>query len=160
VNRILLAAALIAIGAGAALAQEEAPDVTVITSERLTYDSQEQFALFENEVEVRDPQMFLTSDTLTAHFDADNKVRRIEAQGSVYIRQEDRQAWGGSASYDVESGKMVLADNPRVKRGRDMLTGGTITFWRDKSQMVCEPGARLVIFPQEGGARDQLTGGR
>jgi lipopolysaccharide export system protein LptA len=133
-------------------------DVTVITSEKLTFDYRQRYALFERNVLVVDPSMRLQSDQLTVNFDASNKVKEIVAEGNVYIQQEDKIALSGKATYDVDSGKILLTENPRVRRGKDVLQGERITFFRDENKMICEPRARLVIFPEKGGARTQLLG--
>ncbi|MBN1269021.1 MAG: hypothetical protein JXB04_05495 [Kiritimatiellae bacterium] len=132
--------------------------LTVITSDKLTFDYRKQFALFEGHVVVIDPEMKLAADTMTVRFGNDERVESIVAEGSVRIEQEDKTAWAGHATYDVASGKMTLEQEPRVQRGKDLLTGTTITFWRDENRMICEPQARLVIYPQEGGTRDKLFG--
>lgn len=133
-------------------------DATVITSTRLTYDQQKRYALFEENVVVIDPSLKLTADRLIVHFDEENRARNIEAVGSVTIVQEDTKAWAGRAMYDVATGKIFMEKNPRIQRGRDILAGDTITFWRDNNKMICEPQARLIIFPQEGGAREKFLG--
>ena len=58
----------------------------------------------------------------------------------------------------METGKIVLAQKPRVLRGRDMLEGELITYWRDDNRMICQPQARLVIYPEQGGAKDGFLG--
>jgi len=166
--RHLLTAALAGIvmfcGAGKALAAEEAKaadsggDVTVITSEKLTFDYKKRYALFEHNVMVTDPEMQLASDQLMITFDEDGKAQAIKAEGRVTITQADKTAQAGMATYDLETGKIVLADKPRVTRGRDMLEGDMITFWRDDNRMVCQPRARLVIFPEKGGVKEQFIG--
>ncbi len=133
-------------------------NVTEITSVRLTFDQDRKFALFEEDVVVTDPSMKLTSDKLTVYFDDDNQARHIEAEGNVVIEQEETTAWAGKATYDVVSGEVFLEDGPRIRRGNDILEGETITFWRDDNRMICEPRARLVIYPDAGGARDRLFG--
>jgi lipopolysaccharide transport protein LptA len=133
-------------------------DVTVVTADRLVFDYSKQYALFEGNVVVNDPDMKLTAASLIIKFTAENDVKSIVAKTDVVIEQEDKRAEAGVAAYDVVSGKMVLEDNPRVRRGKDILTGDTITFWRDENKMICEPRARLIIFPQEGGARASLIG--
>lgn len=132
--------------------------VTVITSEKLTFDYKKQYALFENDVLVTDPEMQLAADKLTVIFDAKGKARSIKAEGRVTIRQTDKTAQAGLATYDFETGKIVLAIKPRVTRGRDTLEGELITFWRDQNRMICQPQARLVIYPEKGGVKDQLFG--
>ena len=132
--------------------------VTVITSEKLTFDYKKQYALFENNVLVTDPEMQLAADRLTVLFDAKGKAQSIKAEGRVTIKQLDKTAQAGLATYDFETGKIVLAIKPRVTRGRDTLEGELITFWRDQNRMVCQPQARLVIYPERGGVKEQFFG--
>lgn len=136
----------------------ESGEVTVITSESLVYDSENQSAVFETDVLVTDPDMKLQADKLMVKFDEDNQINYIQADGNVYIEQADKKAWSESASYDLESGKVVLVGDPLIQQGRDMLQGDRITFWRDESRMVCEPNARLIINNQSTQVRSQLEG--
>ncbi len=136
-----------------AAAPEE--DVTVITSDRLTFDYKKKFAQFEQNVVVTDPEMQLAADRLLVFFNDKGKATSLKAEGRVTITQADKTAQAGLATYDIETGKFVLAQKPRVTRGRDILEGDVITFWRDEDRMVCQPQARLVIYPQEGGATTQ-----
>jgi len=162
----LLAFCMGMLTAMAGFAQEQNPglfsatgDVTIITSDKLTFDYQKHYALFEQNVLVDDPQMKLNSDTLTAQFDDNNKVQLIIAEGHVRIRQEDKTAWADTGTYNVETGEIRLEGNPRVQRDNDLLAGDIITFWRDENKMVVEPRARLLIFPdEEGGGKKQLFG--
>jgi lipopolysaccharide export system protein LptA len=144
---------------------ESSENVTVITAERLTYDHKNHYALLEENVVVIDPQMQLTSDKLLVQFeptekpDQSGKVSAIKAEGHVKMVQEDKNAECAVASYDVTSGKIVLAGNPRVRRGRDILEGDVITFWRDQNKMICQPQARLVIYPDDrSNSKDLLLG--
>lgn len=139
--------------------QAENREKTVITAERLTFDYTNRFAFFEKDVVVKDPDMTLHADTLKVLFGKDNKAQAIRAEGNVVIEQKDRKATSGLAIYDVVGGKIVLKVNPVVRRGEDALQGDVITYWRDKNLMICEPGARLVIYPGESGTdRNLLLG--
>ena len=143
-------------GAASTLAAGE--DLTVITSDRLTFDYKNHFALFEVNVVVVDPQMKIFADKMTVNFDENNKAKTITAEGKVNIIQEDKKSHSDTATYDVPTGKIVLRGTPRVTRGRDILTAEVITFWRDENKMLCEPRARLVIYPNEGGGSGGLDG--
>jgi lipopolysaccharide export system protein LptA len=162
-SSILLIAWLICMGAHLSAAQmqtalETGGDVTVITSDRLTFDYEQQYAYFEGHVVVTDPEMKLTSEEMTVLFNEESEVTSIEAVGDVRIQQDDKIANSGRAVYEVATGKIMLQEKPRVRRGKDLLQGDTITFWRDQNKMVCEPRARLVIFPEQGNTRDKLFG--
>ncbi len=146
------------IGAELGTTLEIGGDVTVITSDRLTFDYENQFALFEGNVVVTDPEMKLTADRMNVTFDKKSEVESIDATGDVRIQQDDKVANAGEAVYNVKTGQIVLKGNPRVRRGNDLLQGDVITFWRDENKMICEPRARLVIFPDKDNSRDKLFG--
>ena len=133
-------------------------DSTVITSEKLTFDYKNHFALFENNVLVTDPEMRLTADKLTVMFNEKGAAEVIKAEGNVHITQLDKVARSQVATYDVNSGKIVLAGKPRVTRGRDTLDGEVITFWRDDNRMTCQSRARLVIHPEKDGTSKSFLG--
>ncbi len=128
----------------------EDADATVITSESLVYDGENQVAIFENDVRVDDPGIRLAANKMTVRFGEDNSIVHIEAEGDVYIVQEDRQSWSQKAVYDVVTGKIVLDGDPLIRRGMEMLQADRITFWRDESRVVCEPNARLTTVLDDG----------
>jgi len=149
--------------AGAASGQTNDPaaaetNATEITSVKLEFDYKNHFARFEENVTVNDPRMKLTADKLTVLFDEAGNAKTIRAEGRVVIIQEDKRATADKAVYDVATGEIVLEGRPRVMRGRDTLEGEKITLWRDQNRLICQPGARLRLYPEKGGARDQLLG--
>ena len=135
-------------------------EVTIITSDKLTADYKQHYALFDGNVVVTDPQMQLTAEKLTVSFDANNKIKSIKAEGKVNIRQTDKLAKAETATYDIDSGKVVLSGKPRVMRGKDMLEGEIITMFRNESRILVHPRARLVVYPERGGAREQFFGNK
>lgn len=162
-SHVLSALLLALLGVGAVRAPGEggdlanAADLTVITSDKLTFDYNARFSLFEGNVVVIDPKMKLYADKMTVVFSVSNKVSEIKAEGKVYIVQDDKRARSDVAQYNVDQGIIVLTGKPQVTRGEDILTGDKITFWRNENKMLVEPRARLVINPQDGQAR-QLMG--
>jgi lipopolysaccharide transport protein LptA len=133
-------------------------DVTVITSDRLTFDYNKKFALFEKNVTVVDPEMRLTSDIMLVRFDNDDQVSSIVAKRAVRIEQDKLIAESGMATYDVKPAIIKLEISPRVMRGKNILEGDIITFWRNEDKMLCEPQARLIIYPDEKDSKLQLFG--
>lgn len=130
-----------------AVADEDAE--TVITSERLTYDYDEKFALFETNVVVTDPRMTLTADKLHVRFKESGEVVWIQATGNVIITQENRKAYAGKVTHTVESGEFLLEDDPKVIREKDMVSAEKIRFWHNEKRVVCEPRAKLKVFLSE-----------
>jgi lipopolysaccharide export system protein LptA len=147
--------------AAAARAQGPAADddnLTVITSDRLTFDYQKQFALFEKNVVVVDPEMRLYADRMTVRFGADNKAQEIKAEGRVHIIQADKESRSELAIYNLIQGVIILTGKPQVIRGKDILTGDKITFWRDQNRMIVEPRARLILQSEPGTDRPGIKG--
>ena len=134
-----------------------AEEMTVITSDKLLYDYRNQFAVFDDNVVVVDPQMKLTADKLTVRFDKNNQIQFIEARGQVYIEQAARgfTARAELVTYHVKEGKIVMEDSPQVVREGKILQGGKITYWRfqDKlessegSERGCLVGVKLTAGP-------------
>ena len=85
--------------------KNETSQVTVITSDKLTFDYKQHYALFERNVVVTDPDMKLRCNELTARFDDKNKVQEILATQNVQIEQEDKIAMAGKAVYKVITGE-------------------------------------------------------
>ena len=131
---------------------EASPDATVVTSDKLTFDYIKKFALFEGRVLVNDPRLQLSSDRLTIVFTEDGGAQTIKAEGKVLLTQGDKKARSDVATYDVPSGKIVLAGGPpQVMQGRNILEGEVITFWRDEQRLECKPKARLVVYSEDFG---------
>lgn len=149
--------------AAAVLRAQEAPEPhseTVITSDKLTFDYDDKFVLFEGNVLVHDAQMQLECGKLTVRFEESGKVSWLEAETAVTISQEDKRAMADKVTHDVESGEFVLIGSPKVYRGNDVLQGDTIRFWRGENRMVCEPRARLTIHMDNKSAGDRILKGK
>lgn len=144
------------VGAAGKEAAASGSELTVITSDKLTFDYPNHFALFDGNVVVVDPQMTLYADKMTVLFSLSNRVSEIKAEGKVYIVQQDKQARADVAQYNVDQGIIVMTGKPQVNRGQDILTGDKITFWRDQNKMLVEPRARLVINPKDSQSRELL----
>ena len=134
---------------------EAAPDATVVTAEKLTFDYLKKFALFENNVLVNDPRLQLSANRLTIIFTESGGAQTIKAEGKVLLTQGDKKARADVATYDVATGKIVLAGGPpQVLQGRNILEGEVITFWRDEQRVECKPKARLVVYSEDFGDAD------
>jgi lipopolysaccharide transport protein LptA len=138
-------------------ALEASPDATVVTSDKLTFDYIKKFALFENNVQVNDPRLQLSANRLTITFSEDGGAQTIKAEGKVLLTQGDKKARADVATYDVASGKIVLAGGPpQMMQGRNILEGEVITFWRDEQRLECKPRARLVVYSEDSGGADSF----
>ncbi|MDR0993097.1 MAG: hypothetical protein LBN38_00805 [Verrucomicrobiota bacterium] len=132
---------------------EASADATVITSDKLTFDYIKKFALFEGNVLVNDPRLQLSSQRLTIIFTEDGGAQTVKAEGKVLLSQGDKKARSEMATYDVPSGRIVLAGGPpQVMQGRNIMEGEVITFWRDQQRVECKPKARLIIYTEDFGS--------
>ncbi len=123
--------------------------VTVITSKELFLNYKMKTVRFEQNVHVQDPKMTMDCGVLEVHFGEKNEINWIEALTGVKIISEGREANSGKAVYDVKTDEFVLEDKPSFKDGKNTLFGDKIRFWRDSGRMICEPRARLVIYPEK-----------
>lgn len=119
---------------------------TVITSRQLLFDYRRSQAFFEDDVVVTDPQIRILSDLLTVTFDESNSVNVVTATRNVRLFSADRQGTCDRAVYKVKTGEIILTGSPVLKREKDVLKGGRITFWTDREVVVCENG-ELVVSP-------------
>ena len=156
IGKWILAAGLCAAGAAPAALEDDgrsleaAADATVVTADKLTFDYIKKFALFENNVVVNDPRLQLSANRLTIIFTEDGGAQTIKAEGKVLLTQGDKKARSDVATYDVKSGRIVLAGGPpQVMQGRNILEGEVITFWRDEQRLECKPRARLVVYSED-----------
>ena len=134
--------------------KSEEPEIekvpTVITcAGPLNVDYNNNIAILNKDVLVEDKYGNIRADKIKLIFNKDKKkIERIEASGSVTINQEDKIATCGEAVFIMESRIVLLTGDPVVKRGTDTVAGEKITFYIDENRMVCEPGAKLIIFPK------------
>ena len=122
---------------------------TVITSKELFLDYTGRTGRFENSVHVQDSRMEMDCGTMTVRFGENNQIDWIEALREVSIVSEGREAQAGKAVYDVTTDEFLLEENSKILEGRNILLGDRIRFWRATGRMVCEPSARLIIYPDD-----------
>lgn len=147
----ILAAAWMA-GAVSAVEPAAAPEAkrTEITAGHLLFDYDKMQAYFEDKVVVQDPSMKLESDKLWVMMDqASQQITSAKAVGNVKITEKDRVATGDQAEYNAKEGKLVLTGNAVVQRGKEVLRGTVITFYRNDNRIeVARP--MMILFPEKG----------
>lgn len=83
------------------------------------------------------------------------RVSRIVCIGDVIIVRKlidagdneriEQKALAGRAEYNIDSGQIVLTEEPVLMRGTDSLRGERITIWRDSDKMKVEGGSKLEM---------------
>jgi len=124
-------------------------EVTVITSKELLLAYKIKTVRFSENVHIEDPQLAIDCGTLEVRIGESHEIDWIEALTDVKISHEGREAHAGKAVYDIRTDEFLLEDDPKLISGRSMLAGEQIRFWRETGRMVCEPSARLVIYPDD-----------
>jgi lipopolysaccharide export system protein LptA len=127
----------------------ESGETAKIRSDRLVYDEERALAEFEGNVRMRHPQASLNSGKVSLHLKENSEIDWIEALSEVIIQSDERKAIAERAIYYADEGRFVLDGDPKVMVGRNILTGDRITFWQETERMVCEPNARVLLYPDE-----------
>jgi lipopolysaccharide transport protein LptA len=122
---------------------------TEIRSDRVVYDEEKALAEFDGNVRVRDPRAAMNCGKVRLYLKEGNEIDWIEALSEVIIQSGERKALADRANYYADDGRFVLDGDPKVKQGRNIMTGDRITFWQDTRRMVCEPNARVLLYPDE-----------
>lgn len=102
---------------------------------------------------VEDSQMRLTAKKMTILLDKDNKLRNIEAVGSVVVRKltSSESATGDSAFYDAGADKVTLKGNCVILQGKNTAKGNAVIYDRKEGTIKLQ-GATISIPLKKGGA--------
>lgn len=123
--------------------------VTEVRADRVVYDEATRMAELNGGVRLRDPRAAMNCDTIRLYLKESNEIDWIDAQGEVIIQSLERKALADRATYHADEGKFTLEGAPKVKLGRNVMTGDRILFWHETQRMVCEPNARVLLHLDE-----------
>ena len=118
-------------------------------ADRAVYQSATQDIVLNGNVRVSNAQATMDCGMVHIYLKGTNEIDWIEAKDDVIIQSGERRALAGKASYYAKEGKVVLEEDPKMKQGKNIMMGDRITFWPDNRRMVCEPNARLLLYPDE-----------
>jgi len=118
-----------------------------LRADRAVYQSETQDIVLKGNVRVSDEQATMDCGQLHVYLKGTNEIDWIEARFDVIIQSGERKAIAGKASYYADKEKIVLEENPKMMQGKNIMTGDRITFWTKNRRMVCEPNARLLLYP-------------
>ena len=136
----MVAAALLALGAGAGWAQESAGvryDTTQpieITADALEVRQDQGIAVFTGTVSAIQGDLVLRADTLRVHYRRGDEsdagfpgaISRIDAQGGVFFSTPSENAKGDNGVYDVGKGTITLVGAVVLTRGKNVLSGSRL----------------------------------
>ncbi|MBV9463762.1 MAG: hypothetical protein JO317_05985 [Verrucomicrobiae bacterium] len=144
-NAILTAAMLVLAAVAPAGSEPAAPaetSKTLIRSEFADFDYKLGKGVFEGNVVVTDPQLKLKSNKMIVYLDQKAKyVTKVEAMGKVIIEQGDKTAYSDQATYNKETGLILLTprpggDQPRIEdKNGNVIRGDEIVVNRNDNSM-------------------------
>lgn len=120
---------------------------TEIRADRLLFDEAASVAELRGAVRVRDPRASMNCGVVKIGLKEGQEIDWLEAESKVIIQLGDRKGLAGRASFQAEAGMFVLEDDPKVMQKKNIMTGDRITIWHETQRMVCEPNARVLLYP-------------
>ncbi|MEA1927418.1 MAG: LptA/OstA family protein [Candidatus Auribacterota bacterium] len=137
-------------GAGAEESVKE-EDWTIVTCDgNLLMDYKNQRVIFFNNVLVKNPRGSLQADRMIIFFTPDGKkVDRVEAEGNIRIRMEEKAGTSDKVIYYPEEKKAVLLGHAVVSSGLNRVQGGMIIFFLDKKEMEVQDTPDIQYIPDE-----------
>jgi lipopolysaccharide export system protein LptA len=142
-----------------------------ITSDRMEAFNEKKMVVFSGNATAKQADILLKSDQLliyyknepgkknklgTKEIEASGDLDKIEAKGNVVVTQKDRLATSEEASFNQESGQIVMTGNAFLREGKNTVTGCKVIVYtnEDRGSVVpCTPGkgerVKAVIYPQQ-----------
>ena len=109
-----------------------------ISADPLEVRQNDQVAVFTGSVDARQGDVRMQAQTLTVTYDPDAKdtaqsgaIRKVRAEGDVFISSTDSTASGNWADYDVATGNITMGDTVTLTQGAgdcSNVIGGTALF--------------------------------
>jgi lipopolysaccharide export system protein LptA len=131
---------------GASLGFSETETTQITSKGKLILDYKKYVAEFFENVLVRDAGGTLKSDYLQVFFTpTGDTVEKMIAKGHVLIDQKEHSSKSGSAEFFSREGKIILRDNPIIRKGENEYAADIITIFTHSNQVNFEPSARIVI---------------
>jgi lipopolysaccharide transport protein LptA len=106
-------------------------------------------SVYRGNVFVRQDDIRLYCDTLTAYYDADSRVlKNIVAEGHARVTKGDIEAHCGKINFDNIARTLTCEGDPIIRRGREKIEGELLKIWVDEDRWLVERPA-MVIDPEK-----------
>ncbi len=132
---------------------EDQQQATVVTSERLDVDNNENIATFTQNVHIKDPDGDMWADKMVVYFEPkSHELKKLISTGEkVIIITGGKRSVSHKAVYTANDGKIVLTGDPRITHGRNTYGSDKIIIFKDQEKTIFEPKARLILYSEDGG---------
>lgn len=139
---------------GGASARELGSRPIDVTADRVSADNARNLVTFEGNVVARQGDVTLYSDRIQAEYSREaGAIDRIEAEGSVRIVQEGREAHSARATFHNLEQRIVLTGGAALRQGQNTIKGETLTIYLRENRSVVTGGkdggrVQAVINPK------------
>jgi lipopolysaccharide export system protein LptA len=131
-----------------------------ISADALEVRQNEQIAVFTGAVDARQGDVRMQAQRLTVTYDPeaeDNSeagaIRRVRAEGDVFISSTENTASGNWADYDVATGNITMGDTVTLTNGANVIGGKSLTINLNTGQAQLGGGrVEMILEPPK---RDQ-----
>ncbi|MCO6430763.1 MAG: hypothetical protein J5J00_07870 [Deltaproteobacteria bacterium] len=145
-------------GDSKAMLQDDFSDLpTFIKSDNLTLKSEERLFIYSGQVEVKQGDMILNSDTLEGRYSKDNKIEQLVAKDNVIIVKGDGiRANSQRAVYDAATETVTLTESPELQQNGSVLTADTIKIFLKDNRSTAEGAVRVKLEKEKEESETQI----
>ncbi len=105
-------------------------DKIAIDSDTLMLDDHQSTAKWSGHVRAERADTTLLAPQMTATYDGQGAITKIEARGGVEATSGTKWARGQRADYDAQRGILVVTGNPEARQGRNHMRGSKFIFYQ------------------------------
>lgn len=156
---LVLAAPVLAQGADVAFdgVTHDAAQPVEVTSDRLSIDQADGVTVFSGDVVVVQGDMRLTAQELQIEYrtggaaEQEGRIRRMHARGGVTLVTAGEAAEGQEATYDLDSGQIVMEGEVLVTQGPNAISGDRLRVDLNAGTGTVEGRVRTILQAGGGG---------
>ena len=119
-----------------------------ISADSLEVRQNEQVAVFSGAVDARQGDVRMQAERLTVTYDPDAEddsqagaIRRVRAEGDVFISSRTETASGNWADYDVAGATILMGDDVTLTQDKNVLAGGRLRINLNSGEARIEGGS-------------------
>ena len=115
-----------------------APDKIAIDADSMVLDEHQSQATWAGHVKAKRGETTLLAPVMTATYDDQGTVTKIEGHGGVEATQGNKWARGQRADYDALRGVLVVTGNPEARQDRNRMKGTKVIFYQAADKLEVE----------------------
>jgi len=115
-----------------------AVDKIAIDADSLLLDDRQSLATWTGHVKAKRADTTMVAPKMTATYDDQGAITRIEGMGGVEATQGNKWAKGQHADYDAQRGVLVVTGNPEARQDRNRMRGTKVIFYQGSDLLEVE----------------------